>query len=320
MIQKATHATPRMDLGVAFHEYSPTRMRFIADQVMPKFPVGKKAATLSVIQRKNLTLPDTTRADGATFNRVSLYATDKSYSCVNDALEGVLPDGQRETYPDDFNAELETINALKIKMMLKRESRIKDKIFDTTTWTGAALYTDNSGSPRDSVDTNIISQIGAAKEKVRLNTGVIADSLIIGEAAMQNMLKNTGIIARFPNAERVTEAMIRGSLAAIFGLEQLLVGSSAYNSADEGQDPTFSDLWGDDYAMVAVLGREGMPLSEPQLARTIFWQRYIGDIDVDALVEQYREQQTKSDIFQVERSIDEKIIDEYFGHLMKIDA
>lgn len=316
-IQKATHATPRADLGVAFHEYSPTRGRYIADQILPILGVGKKAATLSVIQRKNLTVPNTTRADGGTFNRVSLYATDLSYSCVNDGLEGTLPDGQRENYADDFDAELETVAGIKIKMMIAREQRVKNLIFNTTTWTGSSLYTDNSGSPWDNVATNIISQVGAAKEKVRLNTGVPADSLVIGEAAMQNVLKNTGIIARFPGASLITEAMLRANLAAIFGLEQLLVGQAAYNSADEGQTATMADMWGDDYAMVAALGRDGMPLSEAQLGRTILWQPYTAEMET---VEQYREQQTKSDVFQVERCINEKIFDAYFGHLMKIDA
>ncbi len=317
MIQKATHSTPRADLREAFHEYSPTRMRFIADQILPIRGVGKKASTLSVIQRKNLTIPDTTRADGATFNRVTLYATDLSYSCVNDGLEGALPDGQRENYADDFDAEIETVNGIKTKMSIKRESRIKTLIFNTTTWSGAALYTDNSGSPWDDITTKIIAQVAAAKEKVRLNTGVTADSLIVGEAAMQNLLKNTELIGRFQNTTVITEAMLRASMGAIFGLDQLIVGTSAYNSADEGQDATMADMWGDDYAMVAALAREDMPITEAQLGRTLLWERYTGEMD--ELVE-YREQQTKSDIYQVERCIDEKIFDKYFAHLMKIDA
>jgi len=317
MIQKPTHATPRADLGVAFHEYSPARGIYIADSILPMLGVRKQAATLSVIQRENLTIPNTKRANGAVFGRVSLYAEDMSYSCWNDGLEGQLTDQDRENYGDDFDAELETVNGVKIKMLLAREVRIKNLVFNTTTWTGSSLYTDNSASPWDTETTDIISQVNAAKEKVRLNTGVPADSLIIGEAAMQNLLKNDDIIARFPGAALITEAMIRNAMAAIFGLEQLLVGKCAYNSADEGQTATMSDIWGDDYAMVAALGREGMPLTEPQLGRTVLWERYTpGMVDV----EQYREQQTKSDVFQVERSIDEKIFDAYFAHLMKIDA
>jgi len=317
MLQKSTHATPRADLGEAFHEYSPQRMRFIADQILPARGVAKEAATLSVIKRKNITIPETKHADGAVYNRVVLYADDMTYTCVDHGLEGQLTDRQREKFRNDFDAELETVNGIKTKMMIAREKRVKDLVFSTTTWTGSDLYTDNSGKPWDTASTDIISQVNAAKENVRLNTGVMADSLIIGEAAMQNLLKNDDIIARFPGAALITEATLRANLAAIFGLQNLIVGAVAYNSADEGQDFSATDLWVDDYAMVAALGSEGMPLSEPQLGRTIIWEEYISGL---RYVEEYREEQTESDIFRVKESIDEKIFDEYFAHLMKIDA
>jgi len=319
MIQKSTHAVPRMDLGLAFHEYSPQRMRFIADQILPVFGTAKEASTLSVIQRENMTVPETKHANGATYNRVNLYATDMAYACGDHGLEAQLTDRDREKYRDDFDGEVETVNGIKTKMMIAREKRIKDLIFNTTTWaTGtAALYTDNSGSPWDTTTTNVIVQINAAKELVRINTGVAADSLIIGEAAMQNLLANTVLSARFPGAELITEAMLRANMAAIFGLRNLIVGAVVYNSSDEGQDFSGTDLWADDYAMVAALGSAGMPITEPQLGRTILWEQYISDL---RYVEQYREDQTESDIFRVKESIDEKIFDPYFAHLMKIDA
>ena len=318
MIQKSTHATPRMDLGVAFHEYSPSRVRFIADDILPAKGVSKEASTLSVITRENLTIPQTKHANGAVYGRAALYAEDMSYQCVDHGLEGQLTDRDRAKYADDFDAELETVNSIKIKMMLAREKRIKDLVFNPTTWTGSSLYTDNSASPWDTTTTDIVAQVMAAKEKVRQNTGVVPESLIIGEGAMQNLLKNDDIIARYPgNAGPITEAMLRNGMAAIFGLQNLFVGQAVYNSADEGQTFSASEIWPDDYAMVAALGTAGMPLSEPQLGRTITWDRFVPGL---RYTEQYREEQTKSDIFRVEESLDEKIFDAYFGHLMLIDA
>ncbi len=317
MIQKSTHAIPRADLGVAFHEYSPRRARYIAREILPILNVGKEAATISVTKRKNLTIPETKHANGAVFNRVELYMDDMAYACEDHGLEGQVTDRDKEKYADDFDAEVEKTQGVKIKMMLAREKRIKDMIFNTTTWTGGDLYTDNSANPWDTVTTDIIGQLVAAKEKVRLNTGVPANALIIGEAAMQNLLKNDDIIARFVAVTVVTEAILRSAMSAIFGLQDLIVGQAAYNSADEGQDASMSDMWGDDYAMVAALGEEGLPMTEPQLGRTILWQNYIPDIEY---VETYREEQTKSDIVRIEHSVDEKVFDSYFGHLMKIDA
>lgn len=317
MIQKSTHAVPRADLGVAFHEYSPLRARYIARDILPTLGVGKEAATISVTKRKNLTIPDTKHANGAAYNRVELYMDDLAYACVDHGLEGQVTDRDKEKYADDFDAELEKTAAIKIKMMLAREKRIKDLIFNTTTWTGLALYTDNKANPWDVVGTGIIKQVQEAKEWVRTNTGVPANALIIGEKTMTNMLNNTEIKAKFPGATVITEAMLRGQMAAILGIQELLVGQAVYNSADEGQAFSGSDVWPDDYAMVAALGEEGLPMTEPQLGRTVLWTPFTSDLEY---VESYREEQTRSDIIRVEHSVDEKVFDKYFGHLMKIDA
>lgn len=317
MIQKSTHATPRADLGVAFHEYSPRRARYIAREILPVLPLGKEAATISVTKRKNLTIPQTKHANGATYNRVELYMDDLAYICVDHGLEGQITDRDREKYADDFDAELEKTQAVKIKLLLAREKRIKELIFNTTTWTGSDLYTDNSSAPWDAAGTGIIKQVQTAREKVRLNCGVPAETMIISESTLINMMNNTEIKAKFPGATVITEAMLRAQMGAIMGITNLLVGQAVYNSAGEGQDFSGSEIWPDDYAMVAVLGEEGLPMTEPQLGRTILWKPYTSDLEY---VETYREEQTKSDIVRVEHSVDEKVFDKYFGHLMLIDV
>jgi len=317
MIQKSTHAVPRMDLGVAFHEYTMSKVRLIADAVLPILPVAKEAATMSVTKRKNLTIPETKHANGATYNRVELYMDDLAYACVDHGLEGQVTDRDREKYASDFDAEVEKTQAIKTKMRLAREKRIKELVFNTTTWTGSDLYTDYSSAPWDAAGSGVIAQIQTVREKVRLNCGVPPDTLIISETAMINLTNNTEIKAKFPGSPAITEAILRGNMAAILGIQNLIIGQAVYNSADEGQDFTGAEIWPDDYAMVCVLGADGLPMTEPQLGRTILWEDYISDIEY---VESYREEQTKSEIIRVEQSIDEKIFDAYFGHLMLIDA
>jgi len=319
MIQKSTHAIPRMDLGAAFHEYSTDRMRFIADEILPVKGVRKKSATMSVCKRKNLTIPDTAHANGATFNRVDLYMDDMDYLCVDHGLEGKVTDEDVENYVDDFDAEVEKTQAIKIKMRLARELRVKQAIFNTTTWPSgtAALYTDYSGAPWDAVGSEVIKQIQTVREIVRLNCGLPPNALIISESSMINLMNNTQILAKFPGVTVLTEAMLRAAMASILGIQDLIVGQAVYNSADEGQDFTGAEIWPDDYAMVAVLGSEGLPMTEPQLGRTMRWDAYISDLEY---VESYREEQTKSEIIRVEQYVQEKVFDPYFAHLLLIDA
>jgi hypothetical protein len=317
MIQKSTHAVPRLDLGEAFHEFSAEDMRFIAMDILPRKKMGKKAATLSVTKRKNLTIPETKHANGATYGRIEWYMDDLAYACVNHGLEGQVTDEDVENYGGDFDAELEKTWGIKLKMQFAREKRVKELIFNTTTWTGSALYTDNSAAPWDNIASDIIGQLRAGKEKVRANTGRMPKSLIIGENSLNNMLKNTALIARFPGIPILTESIFRSRMNELIGIENLLVGQAVYNTADEGQDFSGGDIWPDDYAMLAVTGTETTPMVLGHLGRTIIWDQYTSDIEY---MESYREEQTESEIIRCKEYIDEKVFDVYFGHLLKIDA
>ena len=315
MIQQAVRGTPREDLGVAFHEYDTSKEGFIADIALPPTTVGKKAATMGVITRENIKRANADHANGAAFNRVTLISEDKSYACKDHALEGQLTDEDRSTYETDYDAEYETVQSTTRKMYIEREIRVAAAMFNTTTFAGAALYTDNSGSPWDNIATQIIAQVIAAKRRVRLNCGVMPDTMLIGQISMENLLLNTEIRAQFPGAPLITLAMIQQAMSAIFGLQNLVVGQIGYDSADEGLDFSGSECWSDDYALIYKRHTGGR--ATPGLGRNIEWNGVDGGL---GFVKEYREEQTESDIFRVRDFSFEWIFDAYFGHLMKIDV
>lgn len=318
MIQQATHAVPRADLGVAFHEFDPALAGFIATRILPIKGVAKKAATMSVITRENMKRADAKRANGAAFNRINLISEDKAYACIRHGLEIQLTDEDRENYVDDYDAEIESSQALKNKFYNELEIEAATAVFNTTTWTEAALYTDNKATPWSTAATDIISQVAAAILKVEENTGISPNALIVNKYALHNLLKNDDIITRFPGATAITRAMIEANLAAIFGLDELIIGGGVYDSAKEGQDFTAAKIWDNKYAMVAKI-QKGSTMTEPGLGRTIIWEGMSGADEVQP-IDQYREPQTKSDIFQIEQFSQEKIFDAYFAHLMRIET
>lgn len=315
-ISYATYATPRADLGEAVLEFDPAANQYISELVFPERAVGKKAGTLSVKTRENRRNEDVLHSNRSTFNRVNAILEDLPYECKDYGLEAPLSDTDREDYADDFDAELETVDDIQDKIAIAAELRTKDILWNDTTWdsSDATLYTNNSSSPWDDATEDIIGMILDAKEIVRLN-GYIADTLIVGEAVLVNMLQNTGIKGQFKGVDLITEALLRQSLPSIFGLKQLIVGRAAYNAADLGQDYDGTDIWGDDYAMVCKLS-EGS-LRRGGLGRTFKWSRMS---DAYSRVVQYREEQSESDIFRVRQFQEEKVLDKYAAHLMLVDA
>jgi hypothetical protein len=315
MIQATSYAVVRDDLGEAVREANLSAEGCIATQILPVRKTKKKAAAIPVISRENMKRSDAKHANGAAFNRANGAVTDVEYSCKDYGLEGQLTDTDRENYGNDFDAEIETTAIIENKIAMEREIRVAAKIFNTTTWTGAALYTDVSAAPWDAAGSDVIGHVGAAKNKVRTGTGYKANSLIIGAVTLQNILNNTAIKARFVGVDVVTEAILRANMAAIFGLKNLIVGEKVYDSAAENQDFVGADIWSDDYAMICKIN-EGSTISGG-IGRTILWELITADL---ATVDMYREEQTKSDIIRVNEFTDEKIFDAAFGHLLKVDA
>lgn len=307
-------SVPRSDLAEAFREYQPEGQSFIATEVLPERQVAQLTAKLPVITRENYNRTENASSNGAAANRINLAIGETDYVCTKKRLEIALTDDDRSNYADDFDAELESVQLIKTKMMLEREAEAAAALFNTTTFTGSDLFTDVSGAPWDAAASDAIGHVLAAMEKIRKNCGYRPNALVIGEATLVNLLGNTGIKNRFPGAPLVTRAMIEQAMIAIFGLERLIVGSVVYNGAKEGQTWAGTDLWGDDYAMVCRIN-QGSTVSGG-LGRTLVWNGF----NTMDMVTQYREEQIHADIFDVSVYDQVKIFEPAFAHLLKVDA
>ncbi len=321
MIQQATRSTPRLDLGIAFHEFTPDGMTFAAELALPTLDVAKEAGTISVITRENARTVDNVHSNGGTFGRVHLGSEDKSYSTKDYGLEGQLTDKDRERFASDYDAETEMVQMVKTNMLMAKEIRAAAALFNTTTWPSgtAELYTDVSSAPWDAAGSNVIGHVKAAIEQVRKNTGIKADTMLIGPVTLNNLELNTAILAKFVAVPVVTPDVWLRFLAQLLHLSQIIVADGVYNSAIEGQTATMGDIWSDDYAL--IFKRQNGSLAMPGLGRTLRWTGESGSL-VNGLdnVVSYREEQTASDIFRVQEYVGEFIMDAYFGNLLKIDA
>jgi hypothetical protein len=314
---QGTRVIPRLELGEAALEFIQQQNEFIGTQVLPIFPTKKKGSTFPAITRESITREaDTKRAPRGNYNRDSFQAKDKQYNCEEFGLEGPLDDGERSLYASDFDAELTTVQIVTRRVLQAQERRIAALVFNTATFSGSALYTDNSSAPWDNPSSDVIAQVRAARERVRSNCGVDPGGLICSKANIDRLLSNAGIKESIKYVARLTEAEILNALADILGVRKILVGKGIYNVAKEGKAFISADIWNDDYAMIAVIG-DSQRLSDPSLGRVFLWT---SDSPENTTVEQYRDDAARSDIFRVRQHVDEIIIDPFFAHLMKVDA
>jgi len=158
-------------------------------------------------------------------------------------------------------------------------------------------------------------------------TGMNPDSMAIGKVTWDNIQQNTEILNRLRYVTVPTQGVVEEAIANILGLKNIFVGNNVYNSANEGATISVSDIWSDDYASI-FLQCDPSERVTPGLGRTVSWEMdapgMVAEgaemVDIPATVEQYREEQTRSDIFRVRQNTDELIFDKYFAHLLKVDA
>ena len=315
--QSGTRGTPRLELGQALLEFLQQENEFIGNRIFPIFPSPLKAANYSAITRESLAqVADTRRGPKGNYNRGSIGAKDKSFSCEENGFEMPLSDDDRALYATDFDAEWAATKASGMILLRNQEQRIANLLADTSVFTGSALYTNiSSSAPWATAGSDILGAVRSAKEQIRKNCGMYPNALIMSATNKDRALANTSIVSRVTGAMVASDVAIKAKLAELFDIKNILVGNAIKNSAKEGQAFSGSDIWSSTYVILAVIAEDGKDLTQPGVGRTFLWTK---DCPENVLVESYRDNPIRSDVFRARQHTDEQLIDPYFAHVLKV--
>lgn len=293
----------RPDLGLAIMEYvEGETMGFIGTELMPIFPVPEQASTIPVIPKEAmLKIPSTARAPRGGYQRGDWEYERGKYSTSENGWEEPLDDTERKLFEQevpgagDFIATKRAWNHI----MRSQEKRIADMLFNATNFTAHAVsdeWDDGvNATPIDDVNDGIIS--------FRSACGMLPDVLVIAYSTFLDLKNCTQIVDRlkytYPGID--INRMNSQQLAAVFNVPRCLVAGSIYDSAKKGAAASISDLWSNEYALLAKIASTG-DIAQPGLGFTFLWTE---DSAENPIVEQYREDQIRSDIFRCRHNTDE---------------
>ena len=315
------YSVPRADLGEAFLEYMWNPEDLIGMKLMPLLEVNRKEASFPKIRRESLLKTvDLKRAANGRYNRDSIEGEDDSYRCEEYGYEQPLDDSERRLYKNDFEAELQASQAAAHRLMLGHELRVRNAVVDTNAFTtGNGLRTD-VGTAWSTVTADIIGDVLTACEAVRARTGMQPNTFWVGAGGLPDLIRNTAIRQSIHFFAQPSYSAVQASLADLFGVKQVVIGKQVSNTANEGAAATVTSAWigtgAGSYAGVMVCPM-GPSLRESGFGRSILWT----DDSPDAvMVEEYREEQTRSTIYRARHNIDEKVFDTSFAQLLDIAA
>ena len=314
-------ATQRPDLAASFEAFDleAEKQNYIGTQVAPVVTTASQAGVFGKIPLDQLLQQrDTKRAPGSGYSRGRFTFTTATYACEEHGAEEPVDDRESKMYANYFDAERVASARAMSAVLRNAEIRWAAAIFNTTTWTGASLTTDVSGTPWATVGTAVpLTNVEAAVQKVYDNSGLWPNALVISKKVYRNLRNTTSIIDRvkYQGFMDVRAGNISAeAIAQAFDLRLIIAGGSK-NSALEGQTATPAEIWGSTYTMVCRVATTNDP-KEPCIARTFHW-----DADGSQPLgrfESYRDETVRGDVIRCRHDVDEIVMYAQAGHLLKI--
>jgi len=216
--------------------------RFIADQVMPRVPVPKQEFKYWTWPKgEYFTIPKTLVGRKGQPNKVEFSATEATASCLGYGLADDIPNDDLENAPDNFNIIGHAVESIADLVALDREKRVADLVF------AAGQYA--SGNKTQLSGTSQWSDYTNSTPIIDISTGLDAcimrpNVMVIGRLAWSKLAGHPDIMKAVNRTAGDTGIARRQDVAALFELEEILVGEAFYNTAKKGQTVSLSRLWG----------------------------------------------------------------------------
>lgn len=302
-------AVYRPDLGISVMEYyEGGTMGNIGLQIMPIFETPEQSSNYPVIPKEAmLSAPDVSRAPRGNYNRGDWTYENGLFKTFEKGWEEPVDDSERKLLDRrvpgmaDFIA---TKRAMGI-IMRNQEKRIATKLFNARNFTahGVSNEWDSASAATP------IKDVKDGKAAFRTQCGMLPDALVISWTTFEDLKNCDEIVNRlkytFPGLD--LNKMTSSQLAAVFDVPQVLVGGGVYNSAKKNKSASISDFWSYEYAALVKIS-SGDDFTEPGVGRTFLWTE---DSPENAIVEQYRDEGIRSDIFRVRHHVDEAFMRSY---------
>lgn len=301
--------TIRADINQALIEAPQADVGLIGSQLLPLQNVDAKSGTYLKVQLAGAELLSnnaTARDAGSAYSRGIRSFSQANFSTDEFGLEELLDDSTAKDLNRFFSYEAETAKFLLRQLKLSHEKRVSDLIWAGSTpftiadQTRAVAYTNTNIATVD-----VARDVAAAKlalNKYGYEVNCIAMSANVFELIRRSTLLQNQFFGVISNtgARLLNEAEI----AAALGVQNLLVGRAAYNTAGKNKSYTGSFIVPDTKIVVGQIA--GGEFTAGGVGRTLVWS---GDSAGGFVSESYRDEARRSQVLRVRMNTDEVVID-----------
>lgn len=271
---------PLTNLSVAY-----TSDVFVAPQLFPIIPVQRLSDKYFVYNKGDWRRRQAEiRAPGTRAPRGGYSLSTGNYLCAEWSFATTVTDEQVRNSNAPLSPLSDGTKFVTHQLLAEMESQVAATAFGSSVWSGSAtpstLWSVPSSTPMEDVETGFETIVAAI--------GNMPNVGIMGYNVFSDLKNHPDIVERIKYTSGPTSPAIvtLQALAALFGLNKLLVGTENENTAEEGVTDSMSFIWGKHLLIAYVAG--GASLMTPSAGYVPTYQNRV--------IERYREEQEKQDV------------------------
>ena len=231
-----------MAIAIAYHNE-----KLIADQVLPRVPVGLDAFRYWKFPvGEGFTIPDTAVGRKGKPNEISFTATEEDSHTEDFALDDPIPQKDLDNCPPNYNMLGRSTEQLTNLIELDREVRTAGIVFNANNFGSANKTALQAGDKFSNTASDPIKIINGALDACIMRPNIMT----IGRAAWTALRMHPKILKAVNHNLGDSGIASLEQVAILFELEQILVGSAWVNTAKKGQSVNLSRAWGPSAALI----------------------------------------------------------------------
>jgi hypothetical protein len=314
---------PLTNVSVAYVQNS---ANFIATKVFPKVPVQKQSDLFWKYSKSDYRRTDVQRrAPGTESPGIGWNVDTDSYFAHVYAVHKDIDDQVRANADSVFKLDSEATQFITNQLLLKRDLDWHARYFTTGVWgtnlTGvAASPTTNQFIQWDSASSDPIKLLADLQTSFIQNTGVKANTLVLGAHVINALKNHPAIIDRIKYTQKgiVTTDLI----ATLFDVERVLVSYATQATGPQIPDASAQDaaatysFIGNSKSALLVHTPSSPGLQTPAAGYTFTWRGYLGGNAQGIKIKRFRMEHIASDRIEAEQTYDMKVVGTDLGVFM----
>lgn len=215
---------------------------YISEKIFPVISVAQKTGLLGKYGNSHLRIENSIIGGEGKYRRVKpILRTTTQYSVESHGLEGIVTKDDYRNVEKPFDAERDEVMGISTILWLEKEKVLADALGSTSVITQNTTLSGTS-QLSDYTNSDPLGVFSTARQAIKTGSGSVGNVAIMSWEVWNKLIYHPKLLSLYNYVE--AGKLSDDNLAAIMGVDRVLVGTVNYNSAKEGQTDVLAPVWG----------------------------------------------------------------------------